>query len=281
MNTAQRSAPGAAAHNPKLPPRATVDGERLIAVFSDLVEPLGRALPVSSEVVLHDLSKLPDSIVAVYGDVTGRRVGDPATNLLLERVAEGEITHQLGYETRLPDGRRMQSSTMIIRDVSGHPVAALCINTDVSAWLEVKRIAEAMMMVGGAGAAPSPTREAVRSSASHRGLGDDADASPESFPRDVDELANHLIREAIRSTGVPVSELKKDQKIQIVQSLQSKGFFMLRDAIEMIATTFDVTRFTIYNYLNEIADAQADADALGAANAHGATERPRKRRTAP
>ncbi|NKF31764.1 hypothetical protein HER21_35605, partial [Pseudomonas sp. BGM005] len=101
------------------------------------------------------------------------------------------------------------------------------------------------------------------------------------FPRDVDELANHLIREAIRSTGVPVSELKKDQKIQIVQSLQSKGFFMLRDAIEMIATTFDVTRFTIYNYLNEIADAQADADALGAENAHGATDRTRKRRTAP
>jgi predicted transcriptional regulator YheO len=265
----------------KLPPRATVDGERLIAVFSELVEPLGRALPISSEVVLHDLSKLPDSIVAVYGDVTGRRVGDPATNLLLERVSEGDITHQIGYETRLQDGRRMQSSTMIIRDVSGHPVAALCVNTDVSAWLEVKRIAEAMMAAGGAGASAPPRREAVRSGTGGPVSDPAAELSPESFPRDVDELANHLIREAIRNAGVPVAELKKDQKIQIVQALQAKGFFMLRDAIEMIATTFDVTRFTIYNYLNEIADAQNDGERLGAPSASSQTDRTRKRRTAP
>lgn len=48
-------------------PRRTLDGERLITVFARLVEPIGRALPTSSEVVLHDLSLLPNSIVAVFG----------------------------------------------------------------------------------------------------------------------------------------------------------------------------------------------------------------------
>ncbi|GAB6899326.1 helix-turn-helix transcriptional regulator [Kineosporia succinea] len=239
-----------------LPPRATVDGERLIAVFAGLVEPLGRALPTSSEVVLHDLSKLPDSIVAVHGDVTGRSIGDPATDLLLERISEGDHEHQLGYETHLPDGRRMQSSTMIIRDVSGHPVAALCINTDISAWLEVRRIADAMIA--------SPALAAL--AATTPDLPDPADLperaprpdSPESFPRDIDELAAHLLRAATDEAGVPVPRMKKEHKLRFVETLQSKGFFMLRDAVEMAATALGVTRFTIYNYLNEI-DSRAGA----------------------
>ncbi|MFF2329561.1 MULTISPECIES: transcriptional regulator [unclassified Streptomyces] len=232
-----------------VPPRATVDGERLIAVFAGLVEPLGRALPASSEVVLHDLSKLPDSIVAVQGDVTGRRLGDPATDLLLERVADGDLDHQLGYETRLPDGRRMQSSTMIIRDVSGHPVAALCINTDISAWLEVRRIADAMIS--------SPVEEpSVRVPV--RSTRTDGPPSAESFPHDVDELAAHLVRAALSDAGIEVDRMKKEHKLRFVETLQSKGFFMLRDAIEMTASALNVSRFTIYNYLNEI-DARANA----------------------
>jgi predicted transcriptional regulator YheO len=253
-----------AAHKP---PRATVDGERLIAVFSELVEPLGRALPTSSEVVLHDLSKLPNSIVAVHGDVTGRQIGDPATNLLLERVIEGDPVHQLGYETRLPDGRRMRSSTMIIRDVSGHPVAALCINTDISAWLEVRRIVDAMM-AGPVTAAlatlpvdSSHDTEGVPLSSAPTPGGYATVDTPEAFPRDVDELASYLVREALQATGMDVPSMKKEHKKHVVGSLQAKGFFMLRDAIEMVSTTLDVSRFTIYNYLNELADASSSESA--------------------
>ena len=243
-----------------MPPRATVDGERLIAVFSELVEPLGRALPTSSEVVLHDLSKLPNSIVAVHGDVTGRRIGDPATNLLLERVSEGDPGHQLGYETRLPDGRKMRSSTMIIRDVSGYAVAALCINTDMSAWLEVRRIVDAMLagpVTSALGVLPLDADQDATDGRAVMPLQSSYAAvdTPESFPRDVDELASYLMREALRATGVDVSAMKKEHKKQVVAALQAKGFFMLRDAIEMVSTTLEVTRFTIYNYLNELADA--------------------------
>lgn len=230
-------------------PRATIDGERLITVFSRLVEPIGRALPTSSEVVLHDLSRLPNSIVAVFGDVTGRRVGDPSTDLLLEQAVAGFPEHDLGYETVLQDGRRMRSSTMIIRDVAGNPVAALCINTDISAWMAIKQIADVMVSVAGArtdgaaGAAPAalPTAE-----------------SKEMFVRDVDELASYLIHQAISSVGIPVAQMKKEHKLQVVAGLKARGLFLLREAVEMIAESLEVSRFTIYNYLNEIADAAAD-----------------------
>jgi predicted transcriptional regulator YheO len=225
------------------PPAPSIDGERLIAVFSDVVQLIGQALPSSSEVVLHDLSRLPNSIVAVHGDVTGRRVGDPATDLLLEEAMTGFETQHLGYETVLPDGRRLSSSTMIIRDVAGAPVAALCINTDVSSWVAVRRIAESML----GSAVPSGPAEPA---------GPGPVESPEVFVRDVDELAAHLIHQSIADAALPVEQMKKEHKIEVVRRLKARGMFLLRDAVEMIAESLQVSRFTIYNYLNELGDTE-------------------------
>jgi len=243
--------------------RRTVDGERLVAIFSSLVEPIGQTLPSSSEVVLHDLSLLPNSIVAVHGNVTGRRLGDPATDLLLERAVSGFENHYVGYETQLPDGRRMRSSTMIIRDVAGNPVAALCINTDLSSWITVHRIVSAMIGNVPADAPADTARIAAELLAAPAPVQREdspttqVDAPTETFVRDVDELAALLINQAIKTTDVPLPLMKKEHKLQVVRDLKARGMFLLRDAVEMIAESLDVSRFTIYNYLNEIADEEA------------------------
>jgi predicted transcriptional regulator YheO len=222
-------------------PGGSTEREHLIAVLTALIEPLGHALPASSEAVLHDLARLPDSIVAVSGDVTGRRVGDPATDLLLEQAASGRFQDRVGYRTRLPDGRAMRSTTMIVRDSAGTAVAALCINTDLSVWTALEKVARTMTGTAGAEQTGHPADDAGPAEAEH-------------FVRDVDELAAQLIHEAVREQGIPVDLMKKEHKIAVVRSLQARGMFMLRDAVEMIATSLHVTRFTIYNYLNEISE---------------------------
>ncbi|MEE6274126.1 PAS domain-containing protein [Georgenia sp. MJ206] len=225
------------------PPAAVADErDRLMALFVDLVEPLGQALPTYSEVVLHDLGCLPHSIVAVHGDVTGRRVGDPATDLLLEQAASGDLRHMIGYRTQLADGRALRSTTMVLRDSGGEPFAALCINSDLSLWESLQRVAG--QMIGANGGAPAPTDAEPH----------EPGAAGEVFVRDVDELAATLIHEAIREQAVPVNLMKKEHKLAVVRSLKERGMFLLRDAVEMIATSLEVTRFTIYNYLNEIDD---------------------------
>jgi hypothetical protein len=50
-----------------------------------------------------------------------------------------------GYETRLPDGRSLRSTTVVFRDAQDTAVAALCINSDVMIWQAVKAIAESML----------------------------------------------------------------------------------------------------------------------------------------
>lgn len=249
--------------------RRSLDGERLLAVFSRLVDPLGRSMPATSEVVLHDLSLLPNSIVAIHGNVTGRVVGDPATDLLLERIANRDNTDEhLNHETVLPDGRRLRSSTMIIRDVAGNAVAALCINTDTSAWETVGLVAQAMLgrlddtaraaLLRPAGLDavtphPVPTLMDGDGSTAPHALG-------ETFVRDIDELAQVILNRAIDESGVPVELMHKRHKVEVVRQLEARGLFLLKDAVELAAHALQVTRFTIYNYLNEVHDQSEEHD---------------------
>lgn len=221
--------------------------DRIIAILSSLVEPLGQALPASTEVVLHDLSQLPNSIVSVHGDVTGRRLGDPVTDLLLEHATVGDLDTMIGYRTTLPDGRAMRSTTIVIRDTSGEPVAALCLNSDLSVWQSLERTARSMI---GANDDAAPTA----GSGDRYEPANGRNGSTEVFVRDVDELAAHLVHQAIREQGIPVALMKKEHKLAVVRSLKARGMFLLRNAVETIAASLQVTRFTIYNYLNEIGD---------------------------
>ncbi len=238
------------------------DREAVFAVLSQLVGPLGRSLPGPVEIVLHDLAALPNSIVAIEGDVTGRRPGDPATDRLLETAASGSFETRTGYRTTSPSGRSLLSTTIVIRDAAGRPAAALCINRDVTDWQIIGSAARSILGEneaglgsggsGGVGGVGQNERNAQdeRSGAAALGSADGGEA----FVHDVDELAAAVLRQAVAEQDVPVSLMRKAHKVEAVRSLKRRGFFMLRDAVEMAAQALGVTRFTIYNYLNEIGE---------------------------
>ena len=78
--------------------------------------------------VIHDVgAKHPEhSIVAIEnGHVTGRKVGDGASHVVLEQVrqADAQPSDHLSYLTKTPDGKILKSSTMYIRGRSGKVAA--------------------------------------------------------------------------------------------------------------------------------------------------------------
>ena len=73
-------------------------------------------------------------------------------------------------------------------------------------------------------------------------------------------LAAHLIRRAVSKVDAPVELMQKRHKVEVVRDLKARGMFHLRDAVDMVAAALGVTRFTIYNYLNEIADDEAASE---------------------
>jgi len=128
------------------------------------------------------------------------------------------------------DSATFTTKRLIVRDAQGTAVAALCINTDVMIWKAVRAIAELMLP--------------EESSTEH--------PPEEKFFPDIDELAQHLLARAIDACGAPVDLMQKRHKIAVVNDLKDGGFFMLKESVEMAAQALQVTRFTIYNYLNEL-----------------------------
>lgn len=82
---------------------------------------------------------------------------------------------------------------------------------------------------------------------------DPADLGPEVFPRGINELGTYLIERAIANVGVPVDLMHKRHKIAVVRELSEAGLFTLKSAVDTVAEALGTTRFTIYNYLNELA----------------------------
>lgn len=225
-----------------------MDAESINSVLEFLVEPLQAAVPQPTEVVLHDLQRIPNTVRAIAGIVTGRRIGDPPTDKLLERVAAGDLSHEIGYRSQLPDGRILQSTTIIYSDRDGRAAAALCLNTDVSAWVTL-RAAMDRFVLGHEGV---PAHTQASPAAKRSGAASEPAASSEYFPHSVEELSGRLIDAAISAVGVPPEKMRKEHKVQVVADLDRRGFFLVKQAAETVAAALGVTRFTIYNYLNEV-----------------------------
>lgn len=221
------------------------EAEAIVSALGQLVAPLQAVLPTASEVVLHDLTKLPNSVAAIAGTLTGRKVGDPATDVLLVQLRGANGGQPLRYRTVLPNGGEARSTTIVLRTADGHDVAALCINVDVTAWMVARSLMDDMIRIVGASdrpASPATSQEGEPSEP----------AGGETFAHSVDELADRLIERSVEEVGVPVSLMKKQHKLQVVRGLDAQGMFLIRDGVERTAAALGVTRYTIYNYLNEL-----------------------------
>src|SRR6185369_1282804 len=123
-----------APREPLVVPAAGATTHEVLTALVPAIPGLAAMLGPGNEVLLHDLSRLPDSIIAIAGDLTGRSVGGPMTDLLLGLVRRGTTQDLTNYRTHGPDGRPIRSSTLFLRDADGVAVGCLCVNSvDASA----------------------------------------------------------------------------------------------------------------------------------------------------
>jgi len=212
----------------------------VLASIRDIIPALAEAIGSDSEVLLHDLSRLPRSIVGIGGNVTGRQVGGPMTDLLAKLIRQGQSEHVRNYHTVLPDGRVLRCSTLFLKDHNNVPVGCLCVNTDISGWQEA-----ADLVAGRLG--PKNSTEGKRGQAESSDEGVD-----EFFVSNVEDLQKTMVEKAIDSIEVPLQLMTKHHKVKVVQVLEESGFFLIRDSAEYLAQAIGVTRYTIYNYLNQL-----------------------------
>ncbi|MBN3814997.1 PAS domain-containing protein, partial [Paraburkholderia sp. Ac-20347] len=127
-----------------------------------IVEALGQTLAPLVEVVLHDLTTPEQSVVAISNNLSGRQVGDAATEMGLARLSDPGFPEVVAnYPNRFPDGRPVKSTSIGLKNSAGEYVAAVCLNMDVSLLGAVTAGLGQLMQTGAA--APLPESLAPRS----------------------------------------------------------------------------------------------------------------------
>ncbi len=205
-----------------------------LQAVQQIAEGLSRMLGHRYEIIVHDLSHMENSIVTLYGNVTRRNLGGPATNLLLQMLRQygDDAPNHINYRNALPDGRVLRSSTMFVRDDDGHIIGSLCINQDMTDFVVLSKLAEEMTSF-------QETAQCSRQ-------------TEEQFAHDINEVMEKIVNSELELMKKPAAYMQKEEKLAVVDRLESRGIFNVKGAVEYVAERLGVTNFTVYNYLKTV-----------------------------
>jgi predicted transcriptional regulator YheO len=185
------------------------------------------------EVTIHDLTGDPEHTITVIenGSVTGRKVGDGPSRVVLEALNNPEeLQDRFNYLTQTDDGRMLKSSTIYMRDDAGKIIGIFAINYDITNFMLME----------------NTMRDFLRH---------DADMNePPKINKSVNDLLGELITQAVDLVGKPVSHMTRDDKVKAIKFLSSSGAFLITKSGDKVSKYFGISKYTLYNYLGTEAD---------------------------
>ncbi len=218
-----------------------------VKILMGVAEAMSHVIHQDIEIIVHDLLHPEHSIVQItHGHVSHRQVGDSIVSGLLDDRAFDMAVQEMtpgepnairvvgGYVTRTRDGRRLQSSSLILFDLAGRPSAALCINGDPTAMEQIQAAVNSLMGV----TAAIPPPQLPKSNAN------------------IGDLVTEIIETALGAFGSPADRLSRKEKVAAVAAMHERGLFLLSGAAQQVADAMGTTRFSIYNYLRDIGESR-------------------------
>ena len=205
--------------------------EMLVSTAHGIARQFGK----DCEVCIHDLSvkDLEHTIIFIInGHVSGRKIGDGASKVVLETleaIEKGDIiVDHLGYRTTTQDGRILKSSTVFLKDSTGKYRWVLGINYDVTALMNVDAALQSITTVE-----------------SHDSNGDGQ------IPLNVNDLLDNLINQSVKRIGKPPALMNKEEKIQAIQFLRDAGAFLITKSGDKVSNFYGISKFTLYSYIDQ------------------------------
>jgi len=216
----------------------------ILESYVPLIEFLAQQLP-DTEIVLHDVSDLDRSIIAIENShVSERRVGGSSTDLVLRILREQSYRERdftPAYTSVSATGKFLSSGTYFIKH-EGELIGLLCTNTDLTPLNALKKAAEDVFV----------SRQGSRPAAS----------IDEKLSQSVNDIPVETAMQIMREMDVHPDHLSQDQRISVVAQLDKRGVFLLKGAIASIAKVLKISEPTLYRYLRTIREDPPPATAL-------------------
>jgi predicted transcriptional regulator YheO len=204
-------------------PKKSADGAVLFDQLKRIAQGLGETFAPFCEVVLHDLTDPKHAIVAIHNNLSGRKIGQPATELGLARIADPNYAQVISnYANAFADGRQAKSTSVGIKDASGTYVAALCLNVDLTLFQGLQSAIGQFVSVD----AQNAPRESLNP------------ASAEAIRARIDQFA-------ARRATTPRALNAEDRRL-LLRELKESGCMEVRRSSEIVAAHLGISRATVY-----------------------------------
>ena len=218
------------------------------------VDFLGQTLGPDYEIALYDTSNPIHSVIAIANShITGREIGAPLTNIMLQLIAEKHYQKEnsyLHYTGSSPGKRNLRSSILYLKNRDQELIGILCINFDDSRYMEISTrilrlchpdyfFASNFSFTTNSNPSPAPSL-----------LPSDIPAQQEES-RQASSI-EEFMQQITQNYTVTLDKLSVNEKLKLLSSLKEKGFFNIRGSVSTVAKYFDCSQSSIYRYLSKL-----------------------------
>ena len=187
------------------------------------------------EILIHDFRKGYDHAI-VYefnAKLSGRKVGDSPRGGMIANLGKDIETMKESMLFFYPGtkGQIFKSCTTLIADKENKIIGSVCLNLEISDLL----------------LAQSAIQQFIQYNTDKQSMQE----NPNVLTKNVDEILAYYMSQCETLIGKPMSLMSKDEKIKALSYLDQRGIFKITKASNMLCDAFQISRFTLYNYLEE------------------------------
>ncbi|WIV10623.1 helix-turn-helix domain-containing protein [Proteiniborus sp. MB09-C3] len=203
--------------------------------FTLIADGLGKLLGQNCEVALFNSKDSNYKLFySVNNQITGKNYENNMNHYELEALNKAKVHNGctiFSYTTK--DGRSLKAALFILGDSSKEGAVIMIISYDITDFLLARKAFQVFCAIDDIAE-------------------DKSDNDSKKDGENITILMERLVSDIVDEVGKPISYLSKEEKVKIVSLLNNKGVFLVRGSVEYVAEKLCVSRYTIYNYLEEI-----------------------------
>jgi len=209
--------------------------DKILESYIPMVDFIANIFGENCEVVLHDLRRLDNSIIAIKNNhITGRTLNDTITDFALDIIhkEKHKKNHFIcNYTGKTNNGhKKVRASTFFIRDQEDNLIGMLCTNVDITSLINTRKFIDNLIINDGI----------------------DEITEQENFSLSINDHVSLMISETLADLGTEPLRMTMNEKKQTVKQLEQKGVFRLKGVIVEVAKSLEVSEQTVYRYLQEL-----------------------------
>lgn len=203
------------------------DYDSFIVFLDTLAVIISEMFGSNCEVVISDLDNPKESILSIYnGEVTGRKVGDPLTTRSEELIERSKGGYNINYKKANKRIKKEIKSSTIVAKAFGKNLS-FCINYDCDDLSAIHNSLKKFLSMN-----------------DH--VYDEFDIY------DNGQIVEQKFEIELEKMNKSIVSMNKNDRLNLIRNLKNAGVFKIQKSVPYIAEQLGVSRYTIYNYLNEI-----------------------------